>query len=527
MEPCVYRKKWLSVRENRDRQDDLVRLSRHIAFSFVDRYYQYGRYEAEYIDLLCEMATYFSDVELSDKVSLPLFEIIVEKLCDDFEDMPIEIYCRVMSQIISYCRKVRQGAVLDKALLDFGILSFEDLYDRATAVHTRHYSYDNGKPPEKIILLSRVTIGADVAILSVMIGRFMKIFPQAEIVVIGSSKLHGVFGGNSRIRICPLNYARSGGLFERFSSWHGALDILASEMPPGQEDHGLLVDPDSRISQLGVLPLTHRDNYLFFNSRECAASAKSARMAELANRWMDSVFGASEFCYPKVWTIPSISLKARKLVGLLRSAGCKRVVAVNFGVGTNPRKRLGLDFEQKLPRHILKEPKTVVLLDKGFGEDELSRSARVLDSIKNEGLSTADIRFGDPEYPAFSHGLITIECTIGQISALLAVSDEFIGYDSACQHIAAAVQTPTLTIFAGSNDMHFVRRWSACGNAQHKIVHVDTLTDPQNVNMNEVISRVMAERHKKEDRKQKTEFRILDTDLRLPKTMPDFKKQTL
>jgi ADP-heptose:LPS heptosyltransferase len=226
-------------------------------------------------------------------------------------------------------------------------------------------------------------------------------------------------------------------------------------------------------------------------------------MAELANRWMDTVFGVSEFCYPKVWTIPSISLKTRKLAALLRSAGCTRLVAVNLGVGTNPRKRLSLDFEQDLLRAILKDPQTVVLLDKGFGQDELSRSAALLDGIKNQGFSTADMSFDDPEYPSFSHGLLTIECTIGEIAALIAQCDEFIGYDSACQHIAAAVQTPAVTIFAGSNDMHFVRRWSACGKAQHKIVHVDTLTDPQNVDANEVVSRIMAERPKTEERRQK------------------------
>jgi len=503
MEPSVYRKKWLSIKKDSCSQDALLQLSRQAALSFVDRYCQTGAYEAEYITLLCEMATSFPDTELNNAAASALFEIIVEKLCDDFEDVPVEIYCRVMSQVISYCRNVRQGAALDKALAGFGILSFEDLYDRAILLHTRRYSYNSTKPPGKIILLSRVTIGADVAILGVMIQRFTRMFPRAEIALIGSSKLQGVFGGNKRIRICPLDYARSGGLFERFSSWHAALAILAGEMPPGQEERTLLVDPDSRISQLGVLPLTHRDNYLFFNSRECAASAKNARMAELANRWMDSVFGVSEFCYPKVWTIPSISLKTRKLAALLRSAGCTRLVAVNLGVGTNPRKRLSLDFEQDLLRAILKGPQTVVLLDKGFGQNELSRSAALLDGIKNQGFSTADMSFDDPEYPSFSHGLLTIECTIGEIAALIAQCDEFIGYDSACQHIAAAVQTPAVTIFAGSNDMHFVRRWSACGKAQHKIVHVDTLTDPQNVDTNEVVSRIMAERPKTEERRQK------------------------
>lgn len=524
MEASVYREKWLSLKENRLKQDELIQLSRQIAFTFVDRYYQDGRFEAEYIDLLCEMAT-FSDDALANKASAALFEIIVEKLCDDFEDMPVEIYCRVMSQVISYCRKTQHGKVLDRILKDFGIFSFEDIYSRAIFVHSHQYNYKKKVHSRKVLFLSRVTIGADVAILSVMIQRLTRLFQQAEIVVIGSNKLKGIFGGNEHIRLCPLDYARSGGLIERFSSWHDALEILAKEMPPEQEERTILVDPDSRISQLGILPLTHSDNYLFFNSRQYTASVKGASMAELANHWIDSVFGEHEFCFPKVWTIPSMNLKAQKLVATLRQAECYRIIAVNFGVGTNQRKRLGLDFEKKLLQEILKEPKTIVLLDKGFGAEELSQSAELLRSISNRGFNTAAMRFGDSQYPNLSHGLITIESTVGEVAALIAECDEFIGYDSACQHIAAAVQIPAVTIFAGSNDMNFVRRWSACGKVPHKIVHVDTVTDPQNIDTNEVISRIMAERQKTEDRRQRTEIGVLDSHL--PKSASELKKQTL
>jgi ADP-heptose:LPS heptosyltransferase len=87
-----------------------------------------------------------------------------------------------------------------------------------------------------------------------------------------------------------------------------------------------------------------------------------------------------------------------------------------------------------------------------------------------------------------------VECGIGEMAALIAHSDEYIGYDSACQHIAAAARTPVLTIFAGSNNMDFVRRWSACGDTDCRIVHVNTLSDPTHVDIDEVISRIMQER---------------------------------
>ena len=493
MEPSIYRNKWLGLKKI-PCPDELSRLSRQVAFSFIDRYYQDGSFEPEYIDLLCEMSTSFTDMQLNNRAASALFEIIVEELCDDYEEMPVEIYSRLMSQVITYCRNVSAGTALDKRLTDFGISSFEELNHRSNFVHSRQYKYDIDKPPEKIVLLSRVTIGADVAILSVIVQRLAKIFPQAEIVIIGSDKLTGIFGGNLGIRIHPLSYARRGGLFERFSSWHATSVILADEMPLDSEENILLIDPDSRISQLGILPLTHHDNYLFFNSRTCDSTAKNARMAELANRWIDTVFGVSGFSFPRVWTPSSVTRHARNLTCSIRAAGCKKLITMNFGVGNNPRKRLDLDFEKQLLGEILKSPQTVVLLDRGFGEDELSRSDSLISYLRDQGHQTAGSRFGDSEYPGISHGIVGVECSIGEISALIAECDEFIGYDSACQHIAAATQTPTLTIFAGSNNKSFIRRWSACGNTQCNIVHVNTLTDPRHIDTDEIVQRVMEER---------------------------------
>jgi ADP-heptose:LPS heptosyltransferase len=494
MEPSIYRNKWIGLKQLSRPEDELSILSRQVAFSFIDRYYQDGSFESEYIDLLCEMATFFSDMQLNNTAASALFEIIVEELCDDYEEMPVEIYSRIMSQVITYCRNVPAGTALDKRLTDFGISSFEDLYHRSNFIHGRQYTYDIEKPPEKIVLLSRVTIGADVAISSVIIQRLAKIFPKAEIVIIGSDKLSGIFGGNQSIRIHPLNYARRGGLFERFSSWHATSDILADEMPLEKEENTLLIDPDSRISQLGVLPLTHHENYLFFNSRKCTSSAKNARMAELANRWIDTVFGVSGFCFPRIWTPSSVARQASDMTCRIKAAGCKKLITMNFGVGNNPRKRLDTEFEKKLLVEILKSPHTVVLLDRGFGKDELLRSDLLISHLQDQGHQTASARLGDSEYPGISHGIVGVECSIGEIAALIAECDEFIGYDSACQHIAAAAQTPTLTIFAGSNNKSFIRRWSACGNTQCNIVHVNTLTDPRHVNTDETVLRVMEER---------------------------------
>ena len=78
---------------------------------------------------------------------------------------------------------------------------------------------------------------------------------------------------------------------------------------------------------------------------------------------------------PRLWLEPGLLNQAQKITNSLLQNGCQRITAVNFGVGGNPRKRLGLDFEKKLICELLKHPKSVVILDKGFGVGRIDEFA--------------------------------------------------------------------------------------------------------------------------------------------------------
>jgi hypothetical protein len=128
MDPLIYRKRWQKLRDGKADADELQQLARQIAFSFVDKHFQSGAYVADYIELLCEMATSYAKDDLNGIASSALFEVVVEKLCDDFEDLPVEVYSRVMCQVISYCRMVPAGKSLDARLTGFGIASVDQLH---------------------------------------------------------------------------------------------------------------------------------------------------------------------------------------------------------------------------------------------------------------------------------------------------------------------------------------------------------------------------------------------------------------
>ncbi|HJO11571.1 MAG TPA: hypothetical protein QGI39_05985, partial [Gammaproteobacteria bacterium] len=68
---------------------------------------------------------------------------------------------------------------------------------------------------------------------------------------------------------------------------------------------------------------------------------------------------------------------------------------------------------------------------------------------------------------------------------------EFIGYDSACQHIAAAQGIRSCTVFAGSNNVRFIRRWRASGPNVSEIVFIDTLSKDREINTTEVVARIL------------------------------------
>jgi len=461
----------------------------------MDAYLRDSRYESDVIDLLCEMTTSADKPGVNIIASRALFGIIIESLCDEFEDLQTDTYNRVMSQVIDFCRNLPSGAELDHRLKAFEIYSQNDLLERINRIRTDGLTLKRQRHVKKILLLSRVTIGADVAITSIIVQRMSLFFPQAEIVLIGDSKLEEIYGGNASLKIRNVPYDREGGLLERLSSWQLVLKTVQEELTSCPLKNTILIDPDSRLSQLGVLPIIHQDHYCFFDSRSHKSYDSNMSMAELTNAWIDRVTGETDLHCPRVWLHPSNVQKATIFCDKLKRNGARHIIAINFGVGGNPRKKVGRHFEQNLLLSLLQEPQTVIVLDKGFGKEELTYADSLINAVKEQGFSVQSAPFS-PDFKAeLNWGVVGLQTRIGEIASIIAKCDEFIGYDSACQHIAAALETPCLTIFAGSNNRRFIRRWSAFGKNSSNIVHVDTLTNPTSIDADDIISRIMNERH--------------------------------
>lgn len=485
-----YRKIFDDLLKSQTDKDKVHHLCARIALSFLDRFYYNDEFAEDYILLLCEMATSENQV-IAETASSALFGFVIESLCDDFEELQTEAYNRVMSIIIDFCRRLEQAQKINELLCRFGLDNVEKIYKRAEQLRHNSLAPRNFSEIEKFVVLSRVTIGADVAITSVIIQRLLSFSKNAQIILIGDERLMQIFGGHERIKISPITYQRRGNLIERVFSWINVLEIVEKEFFMSANKSCILVDSDSRLSQLGVLPLVRDEDYLFFRSRG-DISGKKLSMAELVNLWADKVLGNAELAYPKLFLPSESAKKGNSFIEKIRGSGAKKIVFINFGVGGNPRKRLEGDFEYSLLKRLLSEKDVIIILDKGFGKEESERASSICSRLRKDNFNVLEIDLITEKFACdFRSGLIGISLDIGEAASLISYSDLYIGYDSACQHIAAASSVETITIFAGTNNTRFVRRWRAFGKAKTSLIHVDTLSRQSYFDVNDIIARVM------------------------------------
>jgi ADP-heptose:LPS heptosyltransferase len=459
--------------------------------NFLGEFRATGDYRRELVARLAALAT-SDDLETAELATVALFASLVERLADSFSPAGVSLYNRVFAQIIEHCRHLPKGRALDTALNCYGLRDEASVLNRAESLRRKKaVAHFPSASVRRVIVLSRITLGADVAITSVIIDRFEREFPDAEIILVGGRKAAELIGGDRRITFKEIAYRRGGMTMERLLSWLDVIEVTREQtahLPPGE---WLIVDPDSRLTQLGLLPLTEREeNYFFFPSREYgAASARS--LGQLVSAWLDEIFDAPQ---P---TLPRLSLRredmdvASALVARLRQASARPIVAVNFGVGDNPAKRVGDDFEPSLVAELIHQGATVIL-DKGAGADEIRRANLLIEHVRRSAtvveLTEDTLSEALPD-KLLDTRLLVWDGRIGMLAALIAQSDLYIGYDSAGQHIAAAAGTPCVDVFAGYSSPRMPDRWRPTGRAASDLLVVGPL---RAVDAGEILSVTLA-----------------------------------
>jgi ADP-heptose:LPS heptosyltransferase len=331
-----------------------------------------------------------------------LFGILVEGLADRFEPALCDAYTRLFSQALG-----QADANLEPASL---VARYERVR-RPRPVTTQ---------PRTVFVLSRVTLGADVAVTSVLLDAAKRRFPGAEIVFIGPRKNQELFAGDPQIRAAVIEYRR-GSLTDRLAAAYEVKRLAA-------QPESIVIDPDSRITQLGLVPVCPEENYYFFESRAYGASSDHT-LPELTAAWAAETFGIRD---------------AKAHVSLAHTPAQTQSIAVSFGVGENPAKRVSDPFEQELLR-LLAETGLTLSVDKGAGGEEAERVER---AIAAAGVN------------AYVWG-----GSFAGFAEIIASSCLYVGYDSAGQHVAAACGIPLISIFAGFPVLRMFQRWRPAGKS--------------------------------------------------------------
>ena len=215
-------------------------------------------------------------------------------------------------------------------------------------------------------MLSRVTLGADVAVTSVILDAAKQRFPNATIWFAGPRKSWELFAADPRLRHLPIAYGRGGTIDDRLSVWPQLREAVC--LP-----HSIVIDPDSRLTQLGLLPICPEEDYYFFESRSYGARWRRAALRPQRRAGFAETFGVA-------------SARAYISTGL---DAAEFATTVSFGVGENPAKRVADPFEEELLRRLPRP----ILIDKGAGGEEAERVERAVAKAGGEGIVMWDGSF--------------------------------------------------------------------------------------------------------------------------------------
>ena len=477
-------------------------LPQKLVSEFLTEYQTSGAYLTDRVAQLTQLAI-SDDPRTAELATRALFSKLIERLADSFEPEAVSVYNRAFAQLIQVCRADHRAEALDRELRRFGLFEEEDLTARVESLRSvspLKAMSNKARAIQRVVVLSRVTLGADVAITSVIMERMKLSLPAAEIVLVGGSKATQLFGGDPRVRFKEIGYHRAGTTLDRLHTWVDLLGCVRELTSGLTRDEYLIIDPDTRLTQLGLLPVGWRDpqseqdpamqqhDYLFFPSREYG-SGTSHSLSELTSTWLDEVLGDSVITYPRVSLRRDDIEAARKLMTLI-NRGSRPVIAINFGVGENELKRLGGDFESSLVSRLIQEG-AAIILDKGAGDDEIGRADAVIADatrlqLKGHRVRAAEVneqRLTDaPGSEEYNAEIIAWNGSIGVLAALIGESNLYIGYDSAGQHIAASLGVKCIDIFAGFSSQRILERWRPTGRTETRLIAVDTPANAADVN---------------------------------------------
>jgi ADP-heptose:LPS heptosyltransferase len=396
-----------------------------------------GTWPGRALDALIERAL-GEDKRIAAEASRAFFGVVIERLADLFEPRLCDVYGRLFSLVIA------------RALPEFQAIDLIHRYRRVTQV--RRYQ---GSDVERVYVLSRITLGADIAVTSVVLDAMKRRFPDAEICFVGPPKNAELFLDDPRIVPISVIYGRSALLLDRLVAAKELQDILDDPV-------SLVIDPDSRLTQLGLIPVCDDARYFFFESRAYGGDSDES-LPKLTSSWLAETFGHGGHAYlaPEAEVSEPDDLEAKRPdpspcdpgLNHLHHGEQAGAISVSLGVGENDEKRIDEEFEEAVLRKLLSLNRPVVI-DHGAGGAEADRVDKLIQ------------RLDKPP------NLIPHSGSFSSFTRQIMTGSMYFGYDSAGQHVAAAAGVPLVSVFCGYASERMFARWKPSGDGVIRTVPV-------------------------------------------------------
>ncbi|MFA5101092.1 MAG: trehalose-6-phosphate synthase, partial [Candidatus Omnitrophota bacterium] len=435
---------------------------------------------------------------------------VVEHLADSYSNRGMMVNFELLARMIQFARVLPEGQRLNRMLNEFDIITQEDLLRRVHLLLEKRtrFSPEQRKKIVKIFIPSRVTIGSDILLTSMIIDKGRSAFPHASYVIFANKNTHQHFFDDAgypalSISIHHLDVQRRSLLIDSLGYWVEIVEHIAKQTDGADDGSWIAIDPFSRLTQSGLLPLArHIQNEYLFQASCQANETRIVSLGEKCSTWLEAQFGDSG---KRGW--PRLYLKKAHTQfadSISRQFGFNEKFVISMKLGSNGDmfKKAGrdikenIDFEESLISRLLAQGKDV-LLDKGYG-DEITEADEIIAALRKAGNQVIEIADDNYEHEQFPMDtlrpfLIAWEGkpgeTIGKFAALTRYTKLYIGYDSMGQHMAAACEIPVITIMAGAPTDAFYHRWTPYSRATVKPVRV---TEAKRGRSNEILEEIIA-----------------------------------
>ncbi|MBN1354589.1 MAG: hypothetical protein JW994_07995 [Candidatus Omnitrophica bacterium] len=386
-------------------------------------------------------------------------------LSDFHSQREMLVHDRVIAQTLQVARKVsgHPWEKLDKNLTEYGLMSEEDMAGLHAELGKVQSLAKRGvtdrEKIKKIIVISRLKPGGDIAMNSVIFTKVKRMLPHAEIVFVGAPNGEDLYGGDNAIRLIPIKQAKETVFAARALNAGAVREAVENELRGLQKgEEALVFDISVRNTHFGVFPAlpaaTAPRNYMYYEE----ITEGDVTLSEEIDRWLYEIFDKEQgSAFRRSYAYASVGPKHNQLADeILRAAHLENqnFVTLTLGTGGDESKQISVQFEADLVQNILATGRNVIM-SKG-DRREVERVNAVVSELEKRHVAVGHIDGANitAVTETKTPKVVTVSTTLGGFSALIGKSEQLICYSSAPKHIGGALRVPTVVIYLREEGVH-------------------------------------------------------------------------